>query len=84
MTGRTSPNLLPVLIKARLKAAKIALIDPRTLPVFARLDREVRILSATAKSSSDGDALERARALLETMTVAGVGGASHGEHSAYH
>lgn len=84
MMGPTSPNLLPILIKAQLKAAKIALVDPRALPIFARLDHEVRILSATVKSTHAGDPLERARALLATATNASIGGTRHSEGFSYH
>ncbi|TNE64439.1 hypothetical protein [Celeribacter ethanolicus] len=60
---------LSVLERAREKAARIALVDPRALPVFERLEKEVVAMSAKLAAKTETDPVMRARALLMAERV---------------
>lgn len=59
-----TPHLLARIERAHAKAAEIVVIDPRALPIFERLDRELAAAKVALDAQRAADPVERARALL--------------------
>lgn len=55
---------IPDLEHAVAKAARIVAVDPRALPIFARLDEELDLALRAQSARKIGDPLARARELV--------------------
>lgn len=53
--------------RAHLKAARIVAVDPRALPIFETLDRELEAARLTVAARSTDDPVAAARALLQAQ-----------------
>lgn len=62
-----NPAYLAQLERAHLKAARIVAIDPRALPVFERIDRELEATRLAVSASRADDPIAAARAMLKAQ-----------------
>lgn len=63
------PASLEILQAAHRKAAQIVMVDPRAMPVFARLDRELMAERLRISAINGNDPVAMARALLAAQAA---------------
>lgn len=71
-THIASPSLLDQLEQALVTMAEVVGWDPRALPIFERIDRELAAVQTTVALRGEDDPVAKARALARLRKEAGA------------